>query len=71
MWWVLEEPSDSQLHGAYISWGLHGQYLLVIPRLDMVIAHQRRVPVEGKWDVPKVGRNAFIHMANLLGQICS
>ncbi|MFZ6708327.1 serine hydrolase domain-containing protein [Undibacterium sp. TC9W] len=71
MWWVLEEPLDSPLQGAYMAWGLHGQYLLVIPRLDMVIAHQRRVPVDGKWDVPKVGKNAFIHMAKLLTQNCS
>ncbi|MES2038044.1 MAG: serine hydrolase [Pseudomonadota bacterium] len=71
MWWVLEEPADSSLHGAYMAWGLHGQYLLLIPKLDMVIAHQRRVPVEGKWDVPKVGKNAFIHMAKLLAQSCS
>ncbi|WP_230413751.1 hypothetical protein [Undibacterium umbellatum] len=41
MWWVLEEPSDSRLHGAYMAWGLHGQYLLVTPKLDMVIVHQR------------------------------
>ncbi|MFZ6871528.1 serine hydrolase domain-containing protein [Undibacterium sp. Di27W] len=71
MWWVLEEPSDSPLQGAYMAWGLHGQYLLVIPRLDMVIAHQRRVPVDGKWDQPKVGKNAFIHMAKLLTENCS
>ena len=71
MWWVLEEAADSPLHGAYMAWGLHGQYLLVIPRMQMVISHQRRVPVEGKWDLPKVGKNAFIHMATLLVQNCS
>ncbi|MFZ6735162.1 serine hydrolase domain-containing protein [Undibacterium sp. Ji42W] len=71
MWWVLEEPAGSSLQGAYMAWGLHGQYLLVIPRLDMVIAHQRRVPVDGKWDVPKVSKNAFIYMAKLLVQNCS
>lgn len=71
MWWVLEEPADSPLQGAYMAWGLHGQYLLVIPRLNMVVANQRRVPVEGKWDVPKVGKNAFIHMVKLLTQNCS
>jgi len=71
MWWVLEEPDDSPLQGAYMAWGLHGQYLLIIPRLDMVIAHQRRVPVNGKWDVKTVDKNAFIHMAKLLVQSCS
>ena len=70
MWWVLEEPGESPLQGAYMAWGLHGQYLLLIPRLEMVIAHQRRVPVDGKWDVPKVGKNAFIHMAKLFAQSC-
>ncbi|MFZ6655094.1 serine hydrolase domain-containing protein [Undibacterium sp. TJN19] len=70
LWWVLEEPADSALHGAYMAWGLHGQYILVIPKADMVIAHQRQVPVDGNWDMPKVDKNTFIHLAKMLIDHC-
>lgn len=70
MWWVLEEPATSPLYQAYMAWGLHGQYILVIPKLNTVIAHQRKVPVDGKWDVPKVSRQAFFHLASTLAGAC-
>lgn len=41
LWWVLEEPAGSVLAGGYSARGAYGQYILVIPRLDMVIAHKR------------------------------
>lgn len=42
LWWLLEqEPPDSPLHGAYMAWGVHGQYILVLPARSMVIAHKR------------------------------
>ena len=70
LWWVLEEPADSALQGAYMAWGLHGQYILVVPKTNMVIAHQRQVPVDGNWDMPKVGKNTFIHLAKMLVDHC-
>lgn len=70
MWWVPEEPADSVLHDTYMAWGLHGQYILVLPKLQMVIAHQRKVPVNGSWDVEKVGKNAFFHVAKILASAC-
>ena len=41
LWWILEEPAGSMLSGAYSARGAYGQYVLVAPRLDMVIAHKR------------------------------
>lgn len=41
LWWILEEPAGSMLAGAYAARGAFGQYILVAPRLDMVIAHKR------------------------------
>lgn len=32
LWWLLEEPPGSPLNGAYMAWGVHGQYILVIPK---------------------------------------
>ena len=66
LWWLLEEPQDSPLSGAYMAWGVHGQYILVVPKRDMVIAHKREVPVAGNWDVSWVGPVAFLRAARML-----
>jgi CubicO group peptidase (beta-lactamase class C family) len=41
LWWILEEPSSSILSGSYSARGAFGQYIMVVPKLDMVIAHKR------------------------------
>jgi CubicO group peptidase (beta-lactamase class C family) len=66
LWWLLEEPPDSPLSGAYMAWGVHGQYILVVPKRDMVIAHKREVPVAGNWNVSWVGPVAFLRAARML-----
>lgn len=43
LWWILEEPAGSLLAGAYSARGAYGQYILVVPKLDMVIAHKRAI----------------------------
>jgi CubicO group peptidase (beta-lactamase class C family) len=37
--WDADNPADP-LSGAYTAWGVGGQYITVIPRLDVVIAHK-------------------------------
>ena len=66
LWWLLEEPQDSPLSGAYMAWGVHGQYILVVPKRQMVIAHKRQVPVAGNWNVSGVGPVAFLRAARML-----
>ncbi len=39
MWWLYND-SDPALKGAYAAHGAMGQYITVIPELDMVIAHK-------------------------------
>jgi CubicO group peptidase (beta-lactamase class C family) len=52
LWWTFDEPNGDPLHGAYVTMGQGGQYIAVIPKLDMVIAHRvqdgsgRQVTVE-------------------------
>jgi CubicO group peptidase (beta-lactamase class C family) len=52
MWWILNVPDNPALKGAYTGTGYMGQYITVIPALDMVIAHKtdevygRRTPFE-------------------------
>jgi hypothetical protein len=43
MWSLLEEANSSMLAGAYAAMGAWGQYLLVIPKRQMVIAHNVKV----------------------------
>lgn len=67
LWWLLEkEPAGSPLHGAYMAWGVHGQYILVVPARSMVIAHKREVPVAGHWNVSWVGPTEFLRAARML-----
>jgi len=41
MWWVWQEPdADSPFMGAYTYIGSYGQFLTVLPKADMVVAHQ-------------------------------
>jgi len=41
MWWVWDAPnSQGPLVGAYSGMGAGGQFITVLPRLDMVIAHK-------------------------------
>jgi CubicO group peptidase (beta-lactamase class C family) len=41
LWWVWDPfgPADP-LAGAFTAWGIGGQYITVVPRLDMVVAHK-------------------------------
>ena len=67
LWWLLEkEPAGSPLYGAYMAWGVHGQYILVAPARSMVIAHKREVPVAGNWNVSWVGPTEFLRAARML-----
>jgi CubicO group peptidase (beta-lactamase class C family) len=41
MWWIWQSPDpDGPYAGAYTYTGSYGQYLTVLPKLDMVVAHQ-------------------------------
>jgi CubicO group peptidase (beta-lactamase class C family) len=41
MWWLFDESApkfQSEYKGAYTAWGAMGQYITIIPELDMVVA---------------------------------
>lgn len=45
MWWVWEGPKAvGAYQGAYTASGAYGQYITVLPALDMVVAHKTAVP---------------------------
>ncbi len=47
MWWVWDGPlATGAFEGAYTARGAYGQYITVLPALDMVVAHKTAVPPE-------------------------
>lgn len=43
LWWVWDKPSDTGYYeGAYSATGAFGQFITVIPKLDLVIAHKTK-----------------------------
>ena len=46
LWWVFDFAAswNSALRGAFTAWGVYGQFITVIPRRRMVIAHKTAVP---------------------------
>lgn len=46
MWWLAGDTADSLLTGSYTAIGAYGQFITVIPKLDMVIAHKTKATYE-------------------------
>lgn len=45
LWWTFDSaPPETPLHGAYTASGAFGQFITVIPVLDMVVAHKTALP---------------------------
>jgi hypothetical protein len=43
LWWLFDDPqtrAGGPLQGGYAALGAYGQCIVVIPKLDMVIAHK-------------------------------
>jgi CubicO group peptidase (beta-lactamase class C family) len=50
MWWLWDGPEIAEVYeGAYTGRGAYGQYITVIPKLDMVIAHKTAPPRQTNW----------------------
>jgi CubicO group peptidase (beta-lactamase class C family) len=52
LWWVFDPagPWPESLKGAYTASGAFGQFITVVPKLDMVVAH--KVVAPSKLNVP-------------------
>ena len=53
MWWVWEE-AIGPFHGAFMAAGSYGQFITVLPELDMVVAHKTERP--GDVSINQYGR---------------
>ncbi len=64
LWWVFDRPGLGPAYeGAYAGLGAVGQHILVMPALDLVVAH-KTVPGEGR----QVSHQVFLEVADLLVQ---
>jgi CubicO group peptidase (beta-lactamase class C family) len=62
LWWVFDrDDQDEILDGAYIGLGAVGQHILVVPRLDLVVAHKTE-PGEGR----RVAHEEFLEVVEQL-----
>ena len=54
MWWVWDgEAARGAYEGAYTAAGAFGQYITVLPALDMVVAHKTAVPPRRQTTMPQ------------------
>lgn len=42
MWWIFDSNKYPELEGAFTATGMWGQYITIIPKLDLVVAHKTR-----------------------------
>jgi CubicO group peptidase (beta-lactamase class C family) len=57
MWWIWDGPTAvGPYKGAYTASGAYGQYITILPALDMVIAHKTAVPPRKR----SVQRNQYV-----------
>jgi CubicO group peptidase (beta-lactamase class C family) len=62
LWWIFDHPDQHPAYdGAYIGLGAVGQHLLVVPALDLVVAH-KTVPGDGR----RVSHDEFMEIADLI-----
>jgi CubicO group peptidase (beta-lactamase class C family) len=62
LWWIFDDPDQHPAYeGAYIGLGAVGQHLLVVPALDLVVAH-KTVPGDGR----RVSHDEFMEIADLI-----
>ena len=51
MWWVWDGPKVAcEFDGAYTARGAFGQFITVIPKLDMVVAHKTYPDARTSWE---------------------
>lgn len=61
LWWVFDGPETKDAYeGAYVGLGAIGQHILVVPKLDLVVAHKTRPGGES------VSHTQFLEVADLI-----
>ncbi len=63
LWWLPEEPQDSPLAGSAFAWGFFGQFILVVPKRDMVIVHKYDTQAAVGDPIPRLDAPQFLALA--------
>lgn len=54
MWWLVDNINNHpDFEGAYTASGFAGQYISIIPKLNMVVAHKHRMPTLVRWGLKR------------------
>jgi CubicO group peptidase (beta-lactamase class C family) len=67
LWWVWDAPAGLGMvtgpyHGAYSAMGANGQYIVVLPALDLVVAHKVDFDEDGAREVQSHEFDAILQM---------
>src|SRR5688572_12868311 len=70
LWWVWDGPhSTGAFEGAYAGHGAIGQHIVVMPKLDLVVAHKTRPGQRGPGGEPlSVSHERFVEVLTLLAR---
>jgi CubicO group peptidase (beta-lactamase class C family) len=63
LWWIPEEPKESPLAGSYFAWGYFGQFILVVPKRDMVVVHKYETRAAPGDRIPRLDAPQFLALA--------
>ncbi len=64
LWWVREVDEEDPFHGSFAAHGLRGQYIMIVPKRDLVLAHKTNFSGTSR----SVSRSQFYQLANILVQ---
>ena len=68
MWWLIEDfKGNPDFEGAYSATGWGGQFITVIPKLNMVVTHKYKVPTLVNWGLKSGGVSDYSYW-KLLGK---
>ena len=69
MWWLYEKLHDNpDFEGAYEAGGFGGQFITIIPKLNLVVAHKTKLSTLEKWGVKKGGTPSWMYW-NILDRL--
>jgi CubicO group peptidase (beta-lactamase class C family) len=69
LWWIPDVPDNSVLAGSYFAWGYFGQWILVIPKSQMVVVHIYETDArEDESHPPTVPLWSFLEQARMIAE---
>lgn len=72
MWWLVDDfKHHPDFEGAYTAQGWGGQFITIIPKLDVVVAHKYEVPTLVNWGIKPGGVSSHSYWALLHDYIVS